>query len=129
MWATLSFLWTYWYVLLPVLPVVAGLLALAYFTRDWRALVLAAGVVLAVVYSGHLFKQGFDVREKQLRAEYDRILAERDATITALSEADKTRADADAAEIERLRKLADDTPENKNPGLPREVGQRIGKIK
>lgn len=129
MWGSLAFLKEYWGPLLALAPVIAALGFIAYVSRDWRVAAAAVAIVAVMLYADHLFKQGYNKREAELRAEYTRVLAEREV-VRAEAEAEYRRQKAeDDARLAELQRVIDETPPNDQPAVPRSSGGRIRSVR
>lgn len=129
MWAALSFAGQYWQLLIVSTLACAVLAYVAFVLRNWRAALAVVGIVVAVLAAQFAYTQGYNAKTDEDVAERTKILQDRLDTLQRLADADRLRADQDAAEIARLTELASKTPANTKPALPADVAKRIGGIK
>lgn len=127
--SVLSFLWSYWTLILPALLAAAAFAYVAFILRNWRAALAAIALAASIIAAGVIYKRGYDARTAEVLAAQRSILQARIKTLEEVSARDAERATADAARIAELQKLVDDTPPNTAPGLPQGAAERIGKIR
>src|SRR4051812_28459682 len=121
MWAAVSFAAHYWQLLIVSTLACAGLAYVAFVLRNWRAALAVAGIVVAVLAAQFAYTQGYNAKVNEDVAERTKILQDRLDTLQRLADADRLRADQDAAEIARLTELASKTPANTKRALPADV--------
>lgn len=134
-WWIVSYTLANWPLILCVAAIIAALIAIGIFVRNWRAFV-AAGVILAAGFAYQwIDKQGYQRAQAEER---QRIIAAKDAEIAVLTErialvnsVNQMHADnalADSARIEALEKAAHETPANDKPALDRAAARRVRDI-
>lgn len=111
----LSFLASNWFhVLLAILALVVCA-AVAWFFRNWKAVVAAVLIGAVLIGASVIDKRAYDRRSAEVIAETRRIAEQRLKIIEQLQEDDRVQRDRDAAEIERLQKIIDGMPEDNSP--------------
>lgn len=134
-WWIFSYLLGNWPLILCVAAIIAALVAIGIFARNWKVFV-AAGVILAAGFAYQwIDKHGY---ERAQAEERQRIIAAKDAEIQALAERVRLvnelnlmHADtalADGKRIEELERAARETPSNDKPALDRAAARRVRDI-
>lgn len=134
-WWIVSYTLANWPLILCILAIVAALIAVGIFARNWKAF-LAVAVILAAGFAYQwIDKQGYQRAQAEER---QRIIAAKDAEIAVLTErialvnsVNQMHADnalADSARIEALEKSAHETPANDKPALDRAAARRVRDI-
>lgn len=125
----LAFLVAYWQWMLIGAVVAGGLVYASLIMRNWK-LVAAAGVIAALFVTHQwVYVAGYKAKERKVQAEIVRIMKLRDELIKEASEADKSRAAADAARIAELEKMINATPKDNRIALPRAAAGRVRNVR
>lgn len=109
-----------------VVLVVAALVVIAIFSRNWKVAVAALIVTAAGLGYQHLDKMIYQRFVAEQAANEIAMLKGRLKTLSDANEAHAKRAAADADEIETLKT---ETPKNDKPAIDAETAKRIGKIR
>lgn len=128
MYALGLFLGTNWgMIIVAVLAiVVCGLIA--WFTRNWKAVVVAVAI-LAVIYGAqHMFVSGVNAEVARQVARKYKDLQDKLKLANEIADDHLARSERDAAEIEALKALAGTTPPNSDIGLTKEAADRVRAI-
>jgi CBS-domain-containing membrane protein len=128
MWA-LSYIGSNFALILVVVIAVIALGAVAWFARNWKVAVAALLVLGAGLAYQHVDKTAYQRRVSEEAAAEVATLKGRLATLQKQTAADAERAKADAAYIDALEALANDTPRNDTPAIYKDTANRIGAIK
>lgn len=127
-WA-LSYVGSNWQLMLLFVIAIGVLSLFAWFARSWKA-IAAALVLIGVGFAiQHIDKTAFERAVAAQKARELAVLQGRIDALTKITEQDAERAKQDAAEIDRMKLLAGDTPKNDTPCLPPDAAERIGAIR
>lgn len=119
-----------------VVLAVLALGAVAWFAKNWKVAVVAVLVLAAGLAYQHIDKTAYQRRVAEeaaeqiaaAKAEAEKLQARLD-TVNAINQQNAERAMTDAAEIERLQKLAGQTPADSTPALKRDAVGRVRNIR
>lgn len=128
MWA-LSYIGSNFALILVVVLAIVALGAVAWFARNWKVAVAALLVLGAGLAYQHVDKTAYQRRVNEEAVATVKRLQGRLDTLQKQSAADAERAKADAAYIESLEILADETPKNDTPAIDKDTANRIGAVK
>lgn len=123
-----SWLGANWALALAVLLVVVGLGFLAFFLKNWKA--VAAALAIAAVAFAFMWtdRNAYQRRVNEEKAAHIERLEANAKLSNDIADDYKARVERDAAEIEELRKLVEQTPPNTNIGLNKGAAERVGVI-
>lgn len=125
----LSYLGANFSLVVVVMLLVAGLGAIAFFAKNWKAAV-AAGAVLAAGFAyQHVDKIGYQRRIAEEAQQQVEALERRLDVLNAANEADALRARADADRISELEGKVHETPANDRVALDRAAVGRVSAIR
>jgi hypothetical protein len=124
-----SFVVSYWKVIVPLIPVVGGLSYIAFLTRDIRVALTVCAIVGLTIYSGTIYKRGYDTKVAEIESDMRRIVAARDRTISEINTTYEQNRASDATRIAELERLVNDTPANTRPALDRAAAGRVRSIR
>lgn len=135
MWWIFSYTLANWPLILCVGAIVAALIAVTVFMRNWKAAVAAAVILAAGFAYQWIDKQGYqraqaEERQRIIEAKNREIAALelRVATVNAANEIDGRQAVEDAARIADLERQSRETPANANVCLDRAAARRVRNI-
>jgi endonuclease/exonuclease/phosphatase (EEP) superfamily protein YafD len=129
MFGWLSFVLHYGYWIVFGFAVAVGLAYVAFVLRNWKIAAAVAAIVFSIIAVQQIYSAGYHARIDEEVAARTRQLQDRLDTLQKAAEADRQRADEDAARIEDLQKQVSATPENKGKALPRDAANRIGGVR
>lgn len=117
MFTAISYISAHWFLILSVVGGTAGLVAFAWFTKNWKAAVAALLLVVAGLAYQSADLGGYKRALDEQKAAEIETLKKRLLTVAMITEADAQRALADQYAISQLKKLASETPINTAPCL------------
>jgi hypothetical protein len=132
----LSYLGANWSLILCVVLIVAALIAVGIFARNWKAFV-AAGAILAAGYAyQQIDKNGFERAKAEelasLNTRHEQEIADlhqRIIVLNWLGDQHEQRTMADSARINELEEMSRATPVNDNRCLDRAATRRVRDIR
>lgn len=127
-WAA-SYIGSNWQLMLLFVIAIGALGLFAWLARSWKAVIAALALIGVGFAIQHIDKTAFERAVAEQKARELAVLQDRIATLNKVAEQDAERAKQDAAEIDRLKLLAGNTPKNDTPCLPPDAAERIGAIK
>lgn len=101
---------------------------IAWFTKNWKVAVTAVAILAIGLAYQQVDKNAYQRRIAEEAAARVRLLQAHLDTLNKVNQADAEQAAKDAAEIEQLRTVAGDTPDNASPGLPLDAAKRVGAV-
>lgn len=131
-WWIFSYLSSNWSLVLCVVVIVAALIAVTVFARNWKAAIAAAAIVAAGFAYQWIDKQGYqraqaeqlaeklEAKDKQIEALELRIY-----TVNAANELIAMQAVTDANELSELGAKANETPANAAVAIKRDAALRV----
>lgn len=126
--AAYSYISAHWFLIISVVGGTAGLVAFAWFTKNWKAALAAVVLVMAglAYQSADLggYKRALD---EQKSAEIE-LLKKRLLTVSMVTELDAQRARLDQELTLNLKKLSSETPVNTAPCLDLAAARRVRAI-
>lgn len=129
MFTALSYIGAHWLLILSVLGGTAGLLAFAWFTKNWKAALAAVVLVFAGLVYQHADLGGYKRALDEQKAAQIETLQKRLLAVNMITAQDSQRAVADAFLNSKLKALARETPANAGPCLDASAAHRVWAVR
>lgn len=129
MFTALSYIGAHWFLILSVLGGTAGLVAFAWFTKNWKAALAAVVLVMAGLFYQSADLGGYKRALDEAKAREITLLTGRLALAGLLTAADTHSALADAAARKQLEDLASETPPNAGACLDAAAAHRVWAVR
>jgi len=115
--------------ILVVILVVVALGALAWFVRNWKVAVAALAVLAMAFAYQQIDRNAYQRRVAEEAALKVGLMQKRLEALNSLTEAYNARYEADQAELDKLKRLASETPNDNRPCLGIDAARRVRDIR
>lgn len=128
MYSLIVFLAGNWAIVVAALIVVIICGAIAWFTKNWKAVVAGLGVLVALYVGQHLFTAGVNAEVARQVAREKALIENRIQIANEIADHHMKKAEEDAAKIEELERRAAQTPADGGVCLDRDAAGRVRDI-